>query len=356
MKFLRNVSIACTLSALLFGGLGYLVKPTPSVAQEKPAPVVQKYFKGRVAPKNLDHLRKVKFAQHGHHLKRMKGILAAPGNWDSRTKNWVGPTEDQSQCGSCWCFSGTRVVDVSYMVAGMGKPGQVWQFSEQYTLDCGKNGGCNGDDNTTVLDWAKSTGLPLQSQYTPYSASAGRCTWSSSVQLYKITDWGFADSNGGSGVTPASDIKAAIMQYGCVGCAVAADNSFSNYEAGTVFSTTTSQSIDHDVTLIGWDDSKSKTPGKTVWLMLNSWGDSWGDKGTMWIQEGTNLIGTESVWASTTNPSPTPAPLPPFVLPKPGTANITIPGNGWSGTLIFDNGMLTTVAPKDSQPAPAIKP
>ena len=33
-------------------------------------------------------------------------------------------------------------------------------LSEEYTLSCGRNGGCGGDDNTTVLDWAKATGLP----------------------------------------------------------------------------------------------------------------------------------------------------------------------------------------------------
>lgn len=485
----RTVS-ACILSATAFGVLGFVVRPTPQIAaQEKPADA-PKYFKGRVAPKNLDHLRKVKFAQYGHKLKRMKQTVTPPATWDSRTKGWVPPVQDQQQCGSCfppsvrilmgngsqrrideilvgdqvvsaegnlcfvtdtmsravqealiqieiaglplfqatdehpvlilndrgeeeyvkagdleqgqlvkvyakqqswrpiknvqytsaytgdvynlevsndhsyvannigvhncWDFSGTGVVDVAYMVAGMGGTGKTWLFSEQYTLSCGKNGGCNGDDNTTVLEWAKSTGLPTQSDYGAYTASSGRCTWKSSMSLYKITDWTFAASSGDQqGVTPAADIKVAVMLHGGVGCAVAADDSFSNYSGG-VFDRTTSQSIDHDVMIVGWDDTKSKVAGKTVWLVRNSWSPTWGESGYIWMQEGVNLIGTESVVAWVDNPSPTPVPLPPFLIQDPKHA--LIPGNGWSGSLIFDNGLLTSVTPKDLQSTSAIKP
>lgn len=215
---------------------------------------------------------------------------------------------------NCWDFSGTGTCEVAFNVAGIGGGPNKMVLSEEYTLSCAKNGGCNGDDNTTVLDWAKSTGLPLSADYGSYTASAGRCTWKSGMALFKIDDWGFADSNGGQGVTPAADIKAAIMQYGAVGCAVAADDAFSNYQSGTVFDRTTSQSIDHDVMLVGWDDTKSTVSGKTVWKMRNSWGPGWGTAGYMWILEGVNLIGTESVWAVVHNPNP---PLPPFVKPTP---------------------------------------
>lgn len=268
------------------------------------------YYKGRVEPKNLAHLIALSHARHGHRLRRMRFTLAAPPTWDSVAKGWVGPVKDQAQCGSCWDFSGTGTCEVAFNIAGLGGGPDKMILSEEYTLSCGKNGGCGGDDNTNVLDWAKSTGLPLSADYGSYTASAGRCAWKSGMALFKIDDWGFADSNGGQGVTPAADIKAAIMQYGAVGCAVAADDSFSNYQAGSVFDRSTSQSIDHDVMIVGWDDTKSTTAGKTVWKMRNSWGTGWGNSGYMWILEGVNLIGTESVWAVVHNPNP---PLPPYV-------------------------------------------
>lgn len=202
---------------------------------------------------------------------------------------------------SCWDYSGTGTVEIAYNVAGVGGGPDKLILSEQYTLDCGRNGGCGGDDNVTVLEWAKKTGLPLSADYGPYHASAGRCQFKQQQTLYKIDDWGFADSSQGQGVTPAELIKAAIMKYGCVGAAIAADGAFSNYQAGQVFDHTTSQSIDHDIILVGWDDSKGS---KGAWKLRNSWGTSWGDGGYCYIGYGVNLVGTEAVWAYVNHQNP----------------------------------------------------
>ena len=222
---------------------------------------------------------------------------------------------------NCWDFSGTFVTEVAFYLSGILKPDGSQALSEEYTLSCGNNGGCNGDDNTNVLTWAKKTGLPLSSDYGSYTASADRCAWKQGMKLYQIDDWGFADSNGGNGVTPASMIKAAIMAYGCVGCAVAAGGD-SFWDSGTGIGTASSNEIDHDVGIIGWDDSKGSISvavnpagGKsslTCWNMRNSWGSSWGNSGYAWVREGAYSLGTEAVWATVKNPNPPPPPaLPP---------------------------------------------
>ena len=251
-------------------------------------------YKGYVRAPNKDHLIELSTARHRHRLYAL-AQLSPPPSWDSRTHNWVGAVKDQSQCGSCWDFSGTGVVEVAYAVAGLGPV----VLSEEYTLDCGNNGGCNGDDNVTVLDWAKKTGLPSSSDYGPYTMG-GRCAYKSSMKLYKIDDWGFADQNGGNGVTPTDMIKQAIMTYGCVGCAVAAGGD-SFWDSGQGVGTGRSHSIDHDVILVGWDDSKGSGG---AWIMRNSWGTSWGSmQGYAWVAYGAYDIGTEAVWASIKNPA-----------------------------------------------------
>lgn len=253
------------------------------------------YAKGRIAPANLDHLRQLSFRRHGQRLQALKA-LALPPRFDAREQGWIGPVKNQSSCGSCWCFSGTGVVEVAYNKAGVPGTNNIpspFVLSEQYTLDCGRNGGCGGDDNTTVLEWAKKTGLPAMKEYShAYEARSDRCVFQQAMTLYKLDDWGFADSSGGQGVTPTDDIKAAILQYGCVGCAIAADDAFSNNPAGQVFDHTTSRGIDHDVILVGWDDAKGKSG---AWLLRNSWGD-WCDAGYIWIGYGVNEVGTEAVW------------------------------------------------------------
>jgi C1A family cysteine protease len=248
-------------------------------------------FRGLVRAPNKDHLIALSHQRHARRLRAL-AALAPPTAWDSRTKGIIGPVKDQAQCGSCWDFSGTGVVEVALYLAGVLKPDGSQALSEEYTLDCGNNGGCGGDDNVTVLDWAKKTGLPLASDYGPYQARAGRCAYKAGQKLYKIDDWGFADQSGGNGVTPTDEIKQAIMTYGCVGCAVAAGGD-SFWDSGQGIGSGTSRSIDHDVILVGWDDSQ----GGGAWIMRNSWGTSWGTGGYAWIKYGAYQIGTEAVFA-----------------------------------------------------------
>jgi C1A family cysteine protease len=247
--------------------------------------------RGHVRHPDKDHLIALSHARHGH---RLRGMRAAPmpASWDSRQLGFVGPIKDQGQCGSCWDFSGTGCVEVAYNKAGIGGGAGTFVLSEEYTLSCYSNGQCDGDDNVTVLTWAKANGLPLASDYGAYEATPGSCLYTPSMALYKIDDWGFADGNGAGGVAQTDDIKSAIMQYGAVGCAVAADDAFEAYTGG-VFQSTTSDpgQIDHDVMLVGWNDADG------AWILRNTWTTSWGEDGYMRIAYLANLVGTEAVWA-----------------------------------------------------------
>ncbi len=248
-------------------------------------------FKGHVRAPNKDHLIQLSHQQYAHRLRAYHQFETPPA-FDSRTLGIIGPVKDQSQCGSCWDFSGTFVVETAFYKAGVLNPDGSQALSEEYTLSCGQNGGCGGDDNVNVLDWAKKTGLPLTSDYGPYTARAGQCAYKPNMRLFKIDDWGFCDSNGGKGVCPVQDIKNAIVAYGCVGAAVAAGGD-SFWNSGQGIGTGTSHSIDHDVGIVGWDDSK----GKGAWIMRNSWGEKWGENGYGWVQYGAYDLGTEAVWA-----------------------------------------------------------
>ena len=250
------------------------------------------YHKGHKRRPDKDHLIQLSHRRHGDHLKRLHAVPLPPA-WDSRAHGLIGPVKDQAQCGSCWDFSGTGIVEIAYAKIGVGGGANEFILSEEYTLSCCRNGACDGDDNTTVLDWAKGHGLPLTSDYGPYKAAPGQCLYKPTMRLFQIDDWGFADSSGGNGVTPTVDIKAAIMQYGAVGCAIIADDGFQSYASGVWAGSgdTNPKHIDHDVMLVGWDDATGS------WILRNSWNTSWGEAGYMRIQYEANLVGTESVWA-----------------------------------------------------------
>jgi|SRR5579871_3246495 len=257
-----------------------------------------KYAKGHVRRRDKDQLIRLTHNRHKAML-QAKHIIPPPATWDSRKQNWVGAIKDQQQCGSCWDFSGTGIVEIAYNKAGIGGGPNTFILSEEYTLSCYRNGGCNGDDNTTVLEYAKSYGLPLQSAYPtgygpftdPNNCKIAACTWTPAMTMYKITDWGFADGTSNTqSVSSTASIKSAIMNYGAVGAGIAADDAFQNIQGATVFKGSGATQIDHDIILIGWDDSKG------AWILRNSWTTQWADQGYCWIAYGANNVGTEAVW------------------------------------------------------------
>ena len=59
---------------------------------------------------------------------------------------------------------------------------------------------------------------------------------------------------------------------------------------GGVFNEKTEGKVGHVVLLIGWDDDRQ------AWLVKNSWGEKWGEKGFGWIKYGSNNIGQFAAW------------------------------------------------------------
>lgn len=87
-------------------------------------------------------------------------------------------------------------------------------------------------------------------------------------------------------------IKKYIMTYGGVFTTTLSDNEF-DYCKGTLYrdkNNTTNRRM-HGVVIIGWDDnysrnnfnSSNRPNNNGAWLILNSWGTNWGNKGTAWV-------------------------------------------------------------------------
>jgi hypothetical protein len=310
----------------------------------------RKYHRGHVRHQHKDAIRRRKLGLFPF----WRGSI--PASWDSRTLGIVGAVKDQGQCGSCWDFSGTGVTEIALNVAKLLTTSQP--LSEQYTLDCYNNGGCNGDDNVTVLDHAQQVGLPLTSNYGPYQAQAGKCN-PNPGQLYKINQWGFADGGQGQGVTATPMIQQAIMANGCVGAAVAATDAWDNYSGGE-YAGTGSTEIDHDIILVGWIPS-TLHPGKVAWILRNSWSTSWGQQGYMTITEGADSVGTEAVWAQgTATPVPPVPPTPPAppAPPSPSSGNVltldgTLPAGSY--TIGASGGLSPTQSAELTQALQAIQ-
>ena len=84
-------------------------------------------------------------------------------------------------------------------------------------------------------------------------------------------------------------LKTALIEHGPLVAPIVYDKCLERYRGG-VFNEKNLDRINHAVLLVGWDDAKE------AWLVKNSWGEEWGEKGFGWIKYGSNNIGVFAAW------------------------------------------------------------
>jgi len=103
-------------------------------------------------------------------------------------------------------------------------------------------------------------------------------------------------------------MKNLVFEHGAVIAAIyASDRAFMSYKAG-VLSGCSNNRPNHAVTVVGYGTEN----GKDYWLVKNSWGSDWGDKGFVKLERGVNMcsIGKIIVHATcekTSGPTDAPA-------------------------------------------------
>lgn len=283
------------------------------------------YPLGRVAPsaQRLQQVFRDSNQKHAYKFK-MLSTRAVPESFDLEAFGLVPFVKSQEDCGSCHIFSACGPVNSANIKAGNLKL-SADGASEQWMLDCKNTGGCNGGwewDNAEMI--LKGGGIPLESEYGPYTARSRQCKSISGMKMLKISDMGMCSSF--DGVAKTIDIQNAMIEYGEISVAVAADNAFASYRGG-LFNGSGSRSVNHAVVLSGW----KTVNGNVYWKLRNSWGTSWGEKGFMWIKAGANQVGIEAFWvkADSIAPPVPPDPDPPGPGPlPPGAKVISLRGFG----------------------------
>jgi len=197
--------------------------------------------------------------------------VAPDADIDWRNSGAITAVKDQGQCGSCWAHSATEAVEsYTYLLKAITT---LSTLSVQQTTACTYNyNGCNGGwpyDAYTKAVIARG-GEDSAADY-PYSIpAAGTCKFGTGKADKPVV-------NIKSYASPARGQLATALTQGPPSVCVAAE-SWQTYTSGVL--KVCSGSVDHCVQAVGVGGSTSASP---YWIVRNSWGTSWGQKGYIYL-------------------------------------------------------------------------
>jgi len=220
-----------------------------------------------------------------------------PESFDARTK-WdrcsdvIGHITNQKDCGSCWAMATAAVISDRACIKGLSQT----QYSPQFMVSCYLNqAGCQGGFGATVWNDVSDIGTVPESCY-PFVAKDEACpskcangtaiTPEMYIKVPKFySPWADTDE------ARVKAIQREIMENGPVATSMLVFSGFSSIHR-SVYKREKNEKYGggHMVRIIGWGTEG----GEDYWLVANSWGDDWNEKGLFKIRRGTNEVNIEN--------------------------------------------------------------
>ncbi|XP_064636964.1 cathepsin O-like, partial [Lineus longissimus] len=203
-----------------------------------------------------------------------------PQKFDWRDYKNVTPVKNQKDCGGCWAFSTVETIETMHSI----KYGKLKELSVQQMIDCAGNGnyGCRGGDICSALAWLiqSKTSLVTEEKY-PLTDESNSCkifpNGTKGVEIKSYTCKSYVDQE--------TEMLSLIVNHGPLDVSVDA-TTWSDYQGGVIMYHCPDHN-NHAAVIVGYD----LTGDVPYYIVRNSWGEDFGDKGYIKIKYTGNLCG-----------------------------------------------------------------
>ena len=245
---------------------------------------------GHACFKQSDHRDEVVTSPRPHEY-----LASPPASLDYRDyegRAWTSLSRNQhipNYCGACWSFAATSALDDRIRLARGKTASRQVDLAMQVILNCDTyDDGCHGGDPLTAYKFVHEHRLPEETcqLYEAVGRDTGKkcdaidvcrncdpdagCSAQKNYMTYGVSEYGL--------VNGTAEMMAEVAARGPIACTVAVTPALEAFNGSGVFVDTTGDtSMDHSISVVGYGfDAASNLD---YWIVRNSWGTYWGDKG-----------------------------------------------------------------------------
>jgi len=225
---------------------------------------------------------------------------SVPVNFDTRTQwpSCIHAIRDQGHCGGCWAFAASEVLSDRLCIASKGAENLVLSPQDLMSCDISKyTMGCDGGVPEYAWKYLESTGISTEAcvpflgnktEACPTTCNGTSSTGASSVKTYKVVP---GSSRLVIGATGVGAVQQDMYANGPVQTAMLVYQDFFAYKSGIYRHSPNAKFLGkHSVKFVGYGVDE----GVAYWIVANSWGPTWGDKGFFRIARGWGESGIEN--------------------------------------------------------------
>jgi len=212
-----------------------------------------------------------------------------PENVDWRDQGVVTDVKNQGSCGSCWAFATVEQIESYVAINNVTVPELSTQevtTCTPNTLSCGGTGGCKGSIPQLGFNYVQLFGLTTASEY-PYwsgvTGMTGNCKYNLDKRAPVATVSGF-DTLPRNDIAVVMEHLANVGPLAIAGCATP----WQFYSHGVYDGCDYGSNIElnHAIQLVGYGTDPAEGD---YWLVRNSWGTGWGEKGYIRLRRESEL-------------------------------------------------------------------